>query len=87
MSILQSKITAQGQTSVPAEVRKKLGIGPGSVLEWHEQDGSVVVRRAGRFSSFDVHQALFPSGTPKGKSVPDVKAAIRAAIRQRRARG
>ena len=87
MSLPQSKVTAQGQISVPAEVRKKLGIGPGSVLEWHEQDGSVVVRRAGRFSSSEVHQALFPKGLPKSKSVPDVKAAIRAAIRQRHARG
>jgi len=86
MSIPQSKVTAQGQISVPAEVRKKLGIGPGSVLEWHEQDGSVVVRRAGRFSSSEVHQALFPQGAPKGKSVPDVKAGIRAAMRRRHAR-
>jgi AbrB family looped-hinge helix DNA binding protein len=87
MAIPQSKVTAQGQTSVPAEVRKKLGIGPGSVLEWHEQDGSVVVRRAGRFSSSEVHQAVFPKGTPRGKSVPDVKTALRAAIRHRHARG
>ena len=86
MSIPQSKVTAQGQISVPAEVRKKLGIGPGSVLEWHDSDGGVVVRRAGRFSSADVHQALFPKGAPKGKSVSDVKAGIRAAIRQRHAR-
>jgi antitoxin PrlF len=86
MSIPQSKVTAQGQISVPAEVRKKLGIGPCSVLEWHEQDGSVVVRRAGRFSSSEVHQALFPQGAPKDKSVPDVKAGIRAAMRRRYAR-
>jgi AbrB family looped-hinge helix DNA binding protein len=87
MSIPQSKVTAQGQISVPAEVRKKLGIGPGSVLEWHDQDGSVVVRRAGRFSSSEVHRALFPQGAPKGKSVPDVKAGIRATMRRRHARG
>ena len=87
MSIPQSKVTAQGQTSVPAEVRKKLGIGPGSVLEWHEQDGGVVVRRAGRFSSPDVHQALFPKGAPKGKGAINVKAGIRAAIQRRHARG
>ena len=86
MSLPQSKVTAQGQISVPAEVRKKLGIGPGSVLEWHEQDGSVVVRRAGRFSSSEVHQALFPKGAPKGKSVLDVKAVVRAATRRRHAR-
>jgi antitoxin PrlF len=85
MTIAQSKVTAQGQISVPAEVRKKLGIGPGSVLEWHEQDGSIVVRRAGRFSSSDMHQALFPNGNPKGKQVPDVKDGIRKYIRQRHA--
>jgi antitoxin PrlF len=87
MSIPQSKVTAQGQISVPAEVRKRLGIGPGSVLEWHEQNGSVVVRRAGRYSSSEVHQALFPDGAPKGKSVHDVKAGIRSAMRRRHARG
>jgi AbrB family looped-hinge helix DNA binding protein len=87
MSIPQSKVTAQGQISVPVEVRKKLGIGPRSVLEWHEQDGSVLVRRAGRFSSFDVHQAVFPKGTPNNKIVPDIKAALRKAMRKKHARG
>jgi antitoxin PrlF len=87
MAIAQSKLTAQGQISVPAEVRKRLGVGPGSVLEWHEQGGSVVVRRAGRFSSADMHKTLFPNGALKGKSVPDVKIAIRKYIRQRHAGG
>ena len=84
MAIAQSKVTAQGQISVPAEVRKKLGIGPGSVLEWDDQDGSVVVRRAGRFSSSDIHAELFPGGAV-GKQVPDVKGAIRKYIRRRHA--
>jgi antitoxin PrlF len=82
---IASKVTAQGQISVPAEVRKKLGIGPGSVLEWHEQGDQVIVRRAGRYSSEDVHRALFPKAPVKGP--PDVKAAIRQYIRKRRARG
>ena len=87
MPIAQSRVTAQGQISVPAEVRKKLGIGPGSVLEWHEQDGSVVVRRAGRFSSEDIHQALFAKGMTKRRDVDDVKSAIRKYIRKRHAGG
>jgi len=85
MAIAQSKLTAQGQISVPAEVRKKLGVGPGSVLEWDERDGSVVVRRAGRFSSAEMHQTLFPKGTPKGKAA-DVKAGIRKRVLKRHAR-
>ncbi len=87
MPIAQSKVTAQGQISVPAEVRKRLGIGPGSVLEWHEEDGNVVVRRAGRFSSSDIHQTLFPQGTPKAGDSGDVKAAIRKYIRKTHAGG
>ncbi|HEY4563234.1 MAG TPA: AbrB/MazE/SpoVT family DNA-binding domain-containing protein [Thermoanaerobaculia bacterium] len=59
MAIAHSKLTAQGQISVPKEVRQKLGLGPGSILEWTEEDGHIVVRRAARFTSEDVHRALF----------------------------
>ena len=86
MPIAKSKVTAQGQISVPAEVRKKLGIGPGSMLEWFDEQGNVVVRRAGSFSSSEIHQALFPKGL-KTKVPSDVKAGIRKYIRQRHARG
>jgi AbrB family looped-hinge helix DNA binding protein len=88
MTIAQSKITAQGQISVPAEVRKKLGVGPGSVLEWEERDGQVIVRKAGKYTTMDVHKALFPDGLPKDLKGPvDTKEAIRKYIRQRHARG
>jgi bifunctional DNA-binding transcriptional regulator/antitoxin component of YhaV-PrlF toxin-antitoxin module len=86
MTIAQSRLTAQSQISVPVEVRKKLGVGPGSILEWYEQNNAVFVRRAGRFSSVDVHQVLFPNGAKKTESAPDVKAGIRKRIRQRYAR-
>jgi antitoxin PrlF len=85
MSIAKSKVTAQGQISVPAEVRKKLGIGPGSLLEWHDEHGNVVVRRAGSFSSSEIHQALFAKVVPNRRPVIDVKAGIRKYIRQRHA--
>lgn len=85
MAIAQSRLTAQGQISVPAEVRKKLGVGPGSVLEWEEQDGQVVVRRAGRYTSHDIYQALFPRAAAK-KGPADVKEGVREYIRKRHAR-
>jgi len=62
MTLARSKITAQGQISVPAEVRRKLGIGPGSVLEWNEEGEKIVVRRSARYNWEDVHRALFPDG-------------------------
>ncbi len=84
MALAQSKLTAQGQISVPAEIRKKLGLGPGSVLEWDERDSQVIVRRAGTHSSRDIHAALF--GSDKPASVADVKAGIRKHMRKKHAR-
>ncbi|MDB5973573.1 MAG: hypothetical protein JWR07_333 [Nevskia sp.] len=86
MKLAQSRLTAQGQISVPAEVRRRLGVGPGSMLEWDEQSGQVVVRKAGRHTSADVHEALF-GGEAAPKSPADVKEGIRKHLRKRHARG
>jgi AbrB family looped-hinge helix DNA binding protein len=86
MKLAQSRLTAQGQISVPAEVRRRLGVGPGSMLEWDEQSGQVVVRKAGRYTSADVHEALF-GGETASKSPLDVKEGIRKHLRKRHARG
>jgi AbrB family looped-hinge helix DNA binding protein len=86
MGVVYSKLTAQGQISVPASIRRKLGLRPGSVLEWHEGDEGIVVKRAGRFSSEDVHRALFPEGVPGARTVEEMKAAIRRHVKKRHAR-
>lgn len=86
MSIAESKVTSQGQISVPAEVRKRLGVGPGSVLVWEVRDGEVLVRRAGRSTSADVHAALFGPNAVVAPAKADVKEGIRKYIRRRHAR-
>jgi AbrB family looped-hinge helix DNA binding protein len=86
MPLAQSRLTAQGQISVPARIRRKLGVGPGSILEWDQKDDEVVVRKAGRHTSADVHDALFPEGAPKRKASAGVKEAIRRHIRRKHAR-
>ena len=85
MALAHSKLTAQGQISVPAKVRQRLGVGPGSVLEWDDDGDKVVVRRAGRYTSEDIHRALF-SKTPKRQTVAQMKAGIRKYIKRRHAR-
>lgn len=85
MATANSRLTAQGQISVPAEIRRKLGLGPGAVLEWQEVDGEIVVRRAGRFTTADIRRVLFPQGMPAGKRPVDTKAALRAHARRRHA--
>lgn len=84
MAIAHSKVTAQGQISVPAEVRRRLGVGPGSVLEWEEEDERIVVRRAGRYTSEDVHRALFPEA-PQPRTVEELKEGVRKSVKSRHA--
>jgi antitoxin PrlF len=86
MSTPVSKLTSQGQVSVPAEVRKRLGLGPGSTLEWHEADGAYVVRRAGRVGTERVRAALFET-PPAPRTLDELKEGIRAHVRRRHARG
>jgi AbrB family looped-hinge helix DNA binding protein len=86
MGSIQSKVTAQGQISVPSEVRRQLGVGPGSVLIWEWRDGEFVVRRAGKCSSEDIHTALFGDSKPAKRKAVDVKAGVRKYMRQRHAR-
>ena len=86
MVLAHSKVTAQGQISVPAEVRRKLGLGPGSVLEWDQDGERIVVRRAGRYSSDEIHRQLF-AAVPKRRRVAELKEGIRRHVRKRHARG
>ena len=85
MALAHSKVTAQGQVSVPAKVRQRLGVGPGSVLEWDEDGDRVVVRKAGRYSSDDIHRMLF-STLPHRRTVEELKAGIRRHVKKRHAR-
>jgi AbrB family looped-hinge helix DNA binding protein len=86
MALAQSKVTAQGQISVPLEVRRKLGIGPGSVLEWEEEGDAVVVRKAGRYTSEEIHQAIFPQGAPASKRVEEFDKGVRRHMKKKHAR-
>jgi AbrB family looped-hinge helix DNA binding protein len=87
MAIAHSKVTAQGQISVPVDVRRKLGIGPGSVLEWKEDGDNIVVSRASRFSSEDIHRAVFGDRTPAARSLKELREGIGRYVRERYARG
>jgi hypothetical protein len=54
-------------------------------LEWQEDGDKIVVRRAGRFSSEDIHQALF-AVTPERRSVAELKDGVRRNVQKRHAR-
>jgi AbrB family looped-hinge helix DNA binding protein len=86
MTLARSKLTAQGQISVPVEVRRRLGVGPGSVLEWNEEGQKIVVRRSARYSSQDIHRAVFSGPAPLPRTLGELKQGIRRYVRKRHAR-
>lgn len=85
MAIAHSRLTAQGQISVPAAIRRKLGLGPGSTIEWHEEGEKIVVRRVGRFTSADLHEAVF-SRPPRPRGLAELRAGLREYAKRRHAR-
>jgi len=86
MKPVQSRITRQGQISVPSKVRRALGVGPGAVLEWETHPDGYVVRRAGRVTTLDIHKLIADHLPATATARPvDVKAAITRYIRHRQA--
>ena len=86
MERFESEITAQGQVSVPARIRRRLGLTPDSKIEWCEIGEEVVVRRASKCSSRDIHEAVFDT-PPERRSVADMDAGIRSGTQQKHAGG
>ena len=90
MQKAHTKLTSQGQVSVPAAVRKALHLMPGSVLVWSQDGDRIIVERATRHSTAEVHQALFAGGSTAGapaKTLAELKQGIKQAIRKRAQRG
>ena len=62
----ESTVTAKGQTTVPLEVRNRIGATPGTRLVWHVMpDGGLIVRAKSK-SILDLAGVL---KAPKGKRV------------------
>ena len=85
MERVQSKITSQGPVSIPAPIRQKLGLAPGSKVEWCVEGDDVIVRRAARYNSRDIHDALFDAA-PGPRTVEEMKQGIRRHVRRQHAR-
>jgi antitoxin PrlF len=82
-----SRVTSQNQISIPAEVRRRFDIQPGTELVWEEKDGELRVRP--KRSTLEDVQALLgapPSGPRTLEQLREGKiaAATRKASRGRR---
>ena len=86
MQKVQTKLTSQGQVSVPAAVRKFLHLIPGSALVWAQEGDRIVVERAKRHATAEVHQALFAEATPApAKTLAELEQGTRQRVQRRHA--
>ena len=86
MGPLETRIDSRGRVSIPAAVRWKLGLATGSRVEWCVQRDAVIVRRTGRYTSRDIHDALFVT-PPARQTVDDMEEGIRTHLRRKHERG
>ena len=85
---IRTKLTSQGQVSVPAAIRHLLALTPGASLVWTQNNGQVTVQRAVRHTTEDAHKALFgdENTTLAPKSLQDLKQSIAEYMKQKHAR-
>lgn len=51
--MVQAKITAKGQVTIPLAVRRRLGVGPGDEIEFQETDGGFLMTKRVPTSPFE----------------------------------
>ena len=78
MNLGHTRITTQGQTSVPAQVRRRFGLGPGAELSWEEVDGALILRVVS-YTLADFALRL-PAPPQEPVSLEDMEAAIGEAV-------
>jgi len=86
VKIASSRLTRQGQVSIPAEVRRRLGLSPGSSLDWTAEGDAIRVSRAGAYTSPEIHAAIFGNRPPRRVTVDAMDAAIAAHLVEKHAR-
>ena len=80
--IMRSKVSEDGTTSIPPELSKKLGLGPGSEIDWYEEDGKVIVRRTANYTFEDIYRIVFGGRKLKPHTVAQMDEGIRQYIRK-----
>jgi len=76
----QAKVTSKGQITIPIEIRRVLGVGPGDRLVFEDESGDIRVRAATGSSPFARYCGI---GNPK---LPSGRKALVAWLRKMRGR-
>jgi bifunctional DNA-binding transcriptional regulator/antitoxin component of YhaV-PrlF toxin-antitoxin module len=62
---LETVVRTKGQTTIPDALRKKLGIGVGTIIIWCVQDGKLVgIRKDPKENAMQQHIRLYSGSCP-----------------------
>lgn len=67
MPIVRAKITSKGQITVPREVRRKLGVGPGDRLLFEDDKNGMHIRPERDDDVFEKYRGIGHPGIPSGR--------------------
>lgn len=73
---LFSKVSSQGQISVPAEVRRDLVVEPGAVLSWEKHPEGYLLRRRAMYRVEDFWEIAKPFRLKKPPTIEEMDEAI-----------
>lgn len=62
--VMRSTITSKGQTTIPGEIRKKMGLKPGDGLVYSVEDDRIVVRPV-KGTLLDAYASVKPKKRPE----------------------
>jgi len=62
-----ARITSKGQITVPREIRRALGVGPGDKLLFEKDRGGIHVRPVRTKSPFEKYRGIGTPGIARGK--------------------
>jgi len=63
----QARITSKGQITVPHEIRRAMGVGPGDQLEFEQKGNEIHVRAVHYVSPFEKYRGIGNPGIGTGR--------------------
>jgi len=70
---MQAKVAERGQVTIPKRLREKLGIGPGTVLDFEARAGELVAVKVQRRGPIDAVYGRLGSGRSTDELVRDLR--------------
>ena len=73
VSIMKAKVAERGQVTIPKVLRDNLGIRPGTILEFREKSGQIIVAKVEELNAVDKIYGTLGSGRRSDDIIRDLR--------------